>query len=71
MEAGGIEDCLARRSKTLTRVENWLQRAVQLSIGVAYGRGSQYTEGERGRIQKKVERWDGYLRYDINNNDGA
>ena len=48
VKAGRMEDCLARQSKTGTREENRVRREVQLSIGVADGRGSQYTEGEGG-----------------------
>ena len=47
VEADGMEACLDRRSKNGTRVENWIQRAVQLSLRVADRRGSQYTEGEK------------------------
>ena len=47
-EAGGMEACLARQSKTGRREENMVQRAVQLSIGVVDGRGGQYTDGEGG-----------------------
>ena len=46
VEAGGMEACLSRSSNTGTRVENRVQRAVQLSLRVADGRVSQYTEGE-------------------------
>ena len=53
MEAGGTEACLARQSNTGTREENRVQRAVQLSIGVADGRGSQYTEGEGDGSRKQ------------------
>ena len=42
----GMDYCLARWSKTGMRVENRVQRAVQLSIRVAYGRGFRYMEGE-------------------------
>ena len=47
MEAGGIEACLSRRSNTGMRGENWVQRAVQISLRVANGRGIQYTDDER------------------------
>ena len=46
VEAGSVEDYFAGRSKTGTRKDNRVQRAVQLDIGVADGRGSEYTEGE-------------------------
>ena len=52
VEAGGMEDCLARQSKTGTREENRVQRAVQLSLGVADRRGIQYTECEGDRSIK-------------------
>ena len=45
VEAGGMEDCSSRRSKTGTRVEIGCKRAVQHSLRVADGRESQYTEG--------------------------
>ena len=38
--------CLDRRSKTGTKVENWVRRGVRLSLRVVDGRGGQYTEGE-------------------------
>ena len=43
-----MEACLVRRSKTRMREDNRVQRAVRISIGVVYGRGGQYTEGEGG-----------------------
>ena len=43
MEAGGVEACLYRRSKTITREENRVGIVVQISLGVADGRVSQYT----------------------------
>ena len=46
VEAGGMEACLARKSKTGTREDNRVQRTVQLSVRVADGRKSQYTESE-------------------------
>ena len=33
----GMDACLARRSKTGMRVENWVQRAVQISLRVMGG----------------------------------
>ena len=41
-----MDDCLSRRYKTGMRVENRVQIAVQLSLRVADGRGSKYTESE-------------------------
>ena len=52
VEAGRMEYCLTRKSKTGAREENWVQIAVQLSLGVADGRGSQYTEDEGGGSRK-------------------
>ena len=40
-----MDYCLARRSNTVMRVENRVQRAVQLGIRVTYGRGFRYMEG--------------------------
>ena len=53
VEARRMEACLARQYNTGTREDNRAQREVHLSLSVAYGRGSQYTEGEEGgyRIQ--------------------
>ena len=48
-----MEACLDRRSKTGTRRENRVQRAVLLSFRVVDGRGSQYMEGEGGRSIKQ------------------
>ena len=61
VDAGGMEACLDRRSKAGTRVKNWVRRAVQLSVRMAGGKGSQYTEGGRVQIQKTVKRRDGVL----------
>ena len=47
-----MDACLARRSNTGMRVENWVQRVVQLSLKVADGRGIRDTEGEGGRSRK-------------------
>ena len=52
VEAGGEDACLARQSKTGMRVENRVQRAVQLSQRVADGRGGRDTEGEGGGSRK-------------------
>ena len=57
-----MDACLARQSNTGMRVENWVQRAVQISFMVADGRGGQDTEGEGDGSRKTVERWDGVLR---------
>ena len=46
VEAGGMEAYLARQSKTEIREDNKVRRVVQISFGVADGRGGQYTEGE-------------------------
>ena len=53
VKAGRMEDCLARQSKTGTREDNRVRRAVQLSIGVADGRGSQYKKGEGDGYRKQ------------------
>ena len=39
----GTDACLARNSKTGMRMENWVRRSVQISLGVAVGRGGRYT----------------------------
>ena len=49
----GMDDCLARRSKTKMRLENRVQRAVYISQRVEDGRGGRYTEGEGGRSRKQ------------------
>ena len=41
-----MDACLDRWFKTSMRVENQVQRAVQISLRVAGGRGGQDTEGE-------------------------
>ena len=41
-----MEACLLRRYNTGTREDNRVRRAVQLSLGVADGRGGQYMEVE-------------------------
>ena len=55
-----MEACSARRFKTGTRVENWVQRAVQISLRVAYGRGSQYTEVEGSGSRKQLNGGTGF-----------
>ena len=60
VEAGGMGACLSRRSKTGMRVEYWVLRAVHLSLRVANGRGSQYTEGEGDRSRKKSNSGKGF-----------
>ena len=53
VEAGRIEACLAWQSNTGTREDNRFRRELQLIIGVAYGRGGQYTEcGRDGSIKQ-------------------
>ena len=49
----GMDTCLARRSKTGIRVENWVQRAVQISLRVVDGRGGRYKEGEGDGSRKQ------------------
>ena len=49
-----MENCFARQSKSGTRQNNRLQIAVNLSIGVADGSGSQYTEGVRYGSRKQL-----------------
>ena len=44
----GMSTCLDRRSKTVMREYNWLQRTVHISLRVANGGGGQDTEGEGG-----------------------
>ena len=41
-----MDACLARRSKTGMRVENWVRRVVQLSLRDRRGGGGRDTEGE-------------------------
>ena len=50
----GMDTCLDRRSNTGMRVENRLQRAVQLSIRMADGRGGWDTEDEGGGSRKSI-----------------
>ena len=50
----GLGACLARRSKTGIRVENWVQRAVQISLRVVDGRGGRYKEGEGDGSRKQL-----------------
>ena len=49
----GMDACLVRRPKTGMRVENWLRRAVQISLRVEDGMGSRETEGEGDGSRKK------------------
>ena len=49
----GRDICSARRSKTEIRVDNWVQREVQLSLRVADGMGSSDTEGEGEGYRKQ------------------
>ena len=60
VEAGGMEACLARKSKTVTREDNRVQRTVQLSVRVADGRKSQYTESEGDGSRKQPKGWMGF-----------
>ena len=60
VEAGGMKACFARRSKTGTREDNRLQRAVHLSLGVADGKGSQFTEGEGDGSRKQTNGGTGF-----------
>ena len=53
VEAGGMEACLAWQSKTGTMEDNRVKWAVQIIIGMADGRGSQYTEGEGDESRKQ------------------
>ena len=50
-----MDVCLDRKSKKEMRVENFVRRAVQLSLRVADGRGGQDTEGEGDGSIKIVE----------------
>ena len=49
-----MDDCLARRCNTGTRVKNRVQRAVQISQRVVDGRGSRDTEGEGEGFRKQL-----------------
>ena len=49
----GMDASLARRSKTRTRMENWVQIAVQLGQRMLDGRGSRETEGEGEGYRKQ------------------
>ena len=55
-----MEACLDRQPKNGTREDNRVQRAVQLSLGVADGRGGQYTEGEGGGSRKQTNGGTGF-----------
>ena len=59
-EADRMEACLDRKSKTGTREDNRVQRAVQLSLRVADGRRNQYTEGKMDRYRKQSSGWTGF-----------
>ena len=48
-----MDACLSRRYKTIMRVGNWVQIAVQLSLGVADGREGRDMEGEGDGSRKK------------------
>ena len=60
VETGRVEACLDRQSKTRTRVENRVQRVVQLSLRVADGRGSQYKKGEGDGYRKQLNDGTGF-----------
>ena len=49
----GMDAFLYRWSKTGLRVENWVRRAVQLSLRVADGRGGRDTVGEGNGSRKE------------------
>ena len=53
VEDGDTESCLDRKSKTGTREDDRVQRAVEVGLGVVDGRGGQYTEGEGGGSRKQ------------------
>ena len=52
---------LDSQTKTGIRLENWVQRAVQLILRVADGRGGRYKEGEGDASRKIVQWWDWVL----------
>ena len=49
-----MEAYLDRQSKTGTRDDNRVRRVLQLSLRVADGRVSHYTEDERDRSRKQL-----------------
>ena len=55
-----MEACLVRLSNTGTREDNRVQRALQLSLRVVDGRGSQYTEGEGDEYRKQSNSGTGF-----------
>ena len=55
-----MDACLAWQSKTVTRVENWVQRVVQISLRVEDGRGGQDTDGEGGGSRKQLNSATGF-----------
>ena len=57
-----MDACLVRHSNTGMRKENRVQRAVQISLRVADGRGGQDKEGEGDGSRNIVKQWDGVLR---------
>ena len=48
-----MEDCLDRRSKTVTMEDTRVKIVVQIILRVADGRGGQYTEGEGDGSRKQ------------------
>ena len=48
-----MDACLARHSKTRMRVQNWVERVVQLSLRVADGREGRDMEGEGDGSRKQ------------------
>ena len=50
-----MENCFARQSKSGTRQNNRVQITVNLSIGMADGSGSQYTEGVEEGYRKQLK----------------
>ena len=60
VDSSGMEACLDRQSKTGTREDNRVRRAVQLILGVAYGRGSKYMEREGEGSRKQSNNGTGF-----------
>ena len=56
----GMDICLVTRSKTGIRVENRVQRGVQISLRVADRRGGWYTEFEGGGYRKQSSSGTGF-----------
>ena len=51
---------LDSQTKTGIRVENWVQRAVQISLRVVDGRGGRYKEGEGDGSRKHLNGGTGF-----------